>query len=289
MVKKKVRKVKRKRRGVVRRVKRVRGVKKSPEQVKRDLEFFEKGVGRLKELERELKRLDTRGFYNEERVIRLKLKNVSDIPGIEKGIKILRLKINNKYKPKIRKKRSAVVEQLKKLNKKVEVMNKKPRISSSVSGAVDSEFTNFLGDVKGKLSKQSKKKEIEMRSVLRVKLKQKNTEFKQRQKELEKDFEDKKRRLEESVRKRRQSLNKKSRQKVKEEIKDKISSLKKQFKVKKKRIKVDKKSKTKKIKKVIKKIGKKNLSFKEKLAVKKEVMQIENKINKKLNKLSLRV
>ena len=94
MVKKKVRKVKRKRRGVVRRVKRVRGVKKSPEQVKRDLEFFEKGVGRLKELERELKRLDTRGFYNEERVIRLKLKNVSDIPGIEKGIKILRLKIN---------------------------------------------------------------------------------------------------------------------------------------------------------------------------------------------------
>ncbi len=280
---------KKKRRGVGRRMKRVRGVKKSPEQVKRDLEFFEKGVQRLKELERELKRLDTRGFYREEQAIRLKLRNVSDIPVIEKQIKILRLKINNKYKPKTRKKRSPVVEQLKKLNKKVEVMNKKPRISSSVSGTVDSEFTNFLGDVKGKLSKQSKQKEIEMRRILRLKLRQKNKELNQRQRELEKDFNKKKERLEESVKKRRKSLNKKSRQKVKKEVKNKIISLKKQFKTNKKSIKTYKKSGSKKIKNVIKKIGKKRLSFKGKLAVKKEVMQIENKINKKLNRLKIKI
>ena len=77
-------------------VKKQKRVKKSPVQIKKDLELFEKGIVRLKELERELNNLDTRGFNREEQSIRSKLKNVSDIILIEKEIKSLRNKINNK-------------------------------------------------------------------------------------------------------------------------------------------------------------------------------------------------
>ncbi len=87
-------------------------VKKSPEQVKKDLILFEKGIGRLRELKKELSRLDTRGFSREERTIRLKLKNVSDIPLIEKGIKILRLKIDKKYRPKHRRTKKTPYKQI---------------------------------------------------------------------------------------------------------------------------------------------------------------------------------
>ena len=77
-----------------------KGVKKSPAQVRRDLNIFEKGIVRLKELEGELKALDTRGFSGDEQRIRAKLKNVSDVPAIEREIKALRFKINNKHKPR---------------------------------------------------------------------------------------------------------------------------------------------------------------------------------------------
>lgn len=71
---------------------------------KTDFETFKFGVERLKELEKELNSLDTRGFAKEDKDIRVKLKKVSEIPVIEKKLKDLRLKINNKFKPKIRKK-----------------------------------------------------------------------------------------------------------------------------------------------------------------------------------------
>ena len=72
-----------------------------------DFETFGIGVRRLRELKKELDSLDTRGFSKEEQTIRNKLKNVSEIPTIEKGIRVLKLKIDKKYKPK-RRKKSAV-------------------------------------------------------------------------------------------------------------------------------------------------------------------------------------
>ena len=70
---------------------------------RRDFETFQFGVERLKELKKELDSLDTRGFTKDENEIRDKLKNVSEIPNIEKKLKILRLKISKKYVPKKRK------------------------------------------------------------------------------------------------------------------------------------------------------------------------------------------
>ena len=93
-------------------------VVKSHVQVKKDFEIFAKGVERLKELELELERLDTRGFAKEEVVIRSRLKNVSDIPFIEKKVADLRLKINNKYRPK-RKKKSKVSKDIEGLKQQI--------------------------------------------------------------------------------------------------------------------------------------------------------------------------
>jgi len=267
----------------VKRHKPVRGVKKSYEQVKKDLKLFETGVSRLKQLERELNRLDTRGFYVEEKTIRRKLKNVSDIPVIEKRIKTLRLKINKKYKPKIRKKRSAVVEQLKQLNKKVEVMSKKPRVDSKVGDAVNSEFGEFLNDVKGKLSNEARRKQREMKKALKIKLVEKNIVFKYKQKELEREFRKNKVKLEKEISEKKKKLD----ERAKVRVKNKIKSLKKKFKVKKKKIKVEKKKKVKKSKAVIKKIGKQILSYSEKQDIEVEVRAIENRINKKLDRVKV--
>ena len=54
---------------------------------KKDFEAFKFGVSRLKELENELKSIDTRGFSKETIEIRSKLKNVSEIPNIERLLK----------------------------------------------------------------------------------------------------------------------------------------------------------------------------------------------------------
>ena len=76
-----------------------------------DFETFKFGVERLKELEKELDSLDTRGFAGEEQEIKTKLKKVSEIPSIERQLKSLKLKINKKYKPKKIKKSQTKEEQ----------------------------------------------------------------------------------------------------------------------------------------------------------------------------------
>ncbi len=78
---------------------------------KTDFETFKFGVERLKELEKELKSLDTRGFSIDEQDIKERLKKVSEIPNIERKLKALKLKINKKYKPK---KRKSPVKEIKK-------------------------------------------------------------------------------------------------------------------------------------------------------------------------------
>src|SRR3989338_3545234 len=67
---------------------------------KTDFETFKFGVERLKELEKELNSLDTRGFAKEEQDIKTKLKKVSEISYIERQLKFLKLKIDKKYKPR---------------------------------------------------------------------------------------------------------------------------------------------------------------------------------------------
>jgi hypothetical protein len=69
-------------------------------QLRRDFEFFARGVQRLEELRVDLNKLNTRGFEVETESIRSKLKNVSYIPDIEKELEILKSKINGSYKEK---------------------------------------------------------------------------------------------------------------------------------------------------------------------------------------------
>jgi len=71
---------------------------------RKDFETFQIGVERLKELKKELDSMNTRGFGREEKVIRSKLKNVSEIPNIEVQLKALKLKVRKKYRPRKRKK-----------------------------------------------------------------------------------------------------------------------------------------------------------------------------------------
>ena len=76
---------------------------------RKDFETFKFGVQRLNELKKELKSLDTRGFFKEEQDIIKRLENVSEIPVIERKLLNLKLKINNRENPKSIKKRPNLV------------------------------------------------------------------------------------------------------------------------------------------------------------------------------------
>jgi predicted nucleotidyltransferase len=76
-----------------------------PSITKKNFETFEFGVIRLKEIKKELDSLDTKKFEKEENEIREKLKNVSEIPAIEKLFKKLKLKIKHKPIKKVSKKK----------------------------------------------------------------------------------------------------------------------------------------------------------------------------------------
>ena len=231
---------------------------KSSAQIKKGLVIFEKGVERLKELELELNNLDTRGFAYDEQKIRTKLKNVSDIPAIEKEIKALGLKINNKYKPKKKKDRSKVIKRLDKLDdklddlkknsrkkaapkisKQLEVLNKKlasmekssqkrrGNIDSGVGVLIDSDFNAFLTDVKTRLSDRVRGKEAEVESILKSDLQKRELEFKKKHDDLIREFNIKKRNLNDAFEKKyavqvRSSLKKEVAQKFNSELKKRL-------------------------------------------------------------------
>jgi len=79
---------------------------KNTSQIRRDFEVFAQGIERLKELRNELDSLDTTGFSKEEQSIRSKLKNVSDIPIIERELRVLSEKIKKGYRKEPRRKGS---------------------------------------------------------------------------------------------------------------------------------------------------------------------------------------
>jgi len=193
-----------------------RGIK-SPAQIKRDLDLFSKGVDRLKELERELRRLDTRGFAKEEQEIRSVLKNVSDIPLIEKKLKNLKQKINNKYKPKRKRVSSSKIVKkevkeisdripridsgLKKLNKRVEEMFKKRgRIDSDIDLLIDKDFAEFIDDIKSKVSENIRQKSRSEVSFLKKHLKNREKKLNEKYYSFVRGLKQKKRKLEREVR-----------------------------------------------------------------------------------------
>ncbi len=182
--------------------KRQRSVKKSPAQVKRDLEIFEKGIVRLKELEGDLKALDTRGFYAEEKNIRSRLKNVSDIPLIEREIKSLRFKINNKHKRRVVKKSPykkigkdleevkgelpGIKRSIKLLNESLDKVPKKrtSKIDLGVGSLVENDFDVFLGDIKSTLSERIRGREREIKNILDADLRKRDDKFNKKHRAL---------------------------------------------------------------------------------------------------------
>lgn len=65
------------------------------ERIEKNFEIFSRGIERLQELEKELDSLDKNGFETEINEIKAKLKDVTEIPDIESGIKELKAKIEN--------------------------------------------------------------------------------------------------------------------------------------------------------------------------------------------------
>ena len=169
---------------------------------KKDFETFKFGVERLKELKKELDSLDTRGFSREEQRIRAKLKNVSEIPTTEEEIKSLKLKIHRKYLPKkTRKRKDKLV------------------IDTGVGVLVSTNFNDFLNEIKTALSERVKRKEKEMDNVLKVDLKRREENFKNKHLNLTREFNEKGRRLEQK----RRELEKKYTIKVKKTLQKKVS------------------------------------------------------------------
>jgi hypothetical protein len=129
--------------------------------LKKDFEVFSKGVQRLEELRSELESLNARGHDSEVLSIRSKLKNVSDIPVIERELKTLRRKISGKYKPKKRKNNvDAKIKNLKKeLDKKTAACKKQPRYGMAVH-KLESEVDSLKRELGRHNAEEKRKKEI---------------------------------------------------------------------------------------------------------------------------------
>ncbi len=188
-----------------------------------DFETFKFGVQRLKELEKELNRLDTRGFSAEERAIRSKLKNVSMIPQIEKELRELKLKINRKFKPKrrsmptremIKKEHQEIAQDIERIKGKFpeikkelidikQAVRKNKRrtgaVDSGIEELVDVDFNVFLKDLKVKLSQRVKEKEGEIDDKMKLDLAKRDQKFKERYDNLISEFNERKRKLEKEL------------------------------------------------------------------------------------------
>ena len=230
------------------RAKRVRSIQKSPEQVKKDLEIFATGVKRLQELERELDSLDTKGFYREEQEIRNRLKNVSDIPFIERKFSELKQKIKGRYKPKrrgsayrrIHKELSEIKEgtpkierQLRNINEKIEEISEKKRceVDPEIGELVSSDFNDFLREIKSQLSERVKKKEKDINEKLRRHLRDEESIYRGKNASLIREFKERKEHLEKKLKQKynikvQSQLHKEVEEKFNRELEKKVNELK---------------------------------------------------------------
>jgi len=210
---------------------------------RKDFEAFKFGVERLKELKGELDSLDTRGFGSEEQAIRLKLKKVSEIPNIEKELRILKLKINKKYHPKRRKslvkenlerikdKIPELKKEIRKLGEKVEESAKKKKVitDAGVGILVDVNFNSFLSDIKRSLSDRIKTKEKEVDDILKTDLQKREEKFREKYVNLIRDFNERKRKAEQQLNERyaikvKTTLQKEVSEKFNQKLKQKLGS-----------------------------------------------------------------
>ncbi|MFH1711550.1 MAG: hypothetical protein ABH840_04520 [Nanoarchaeota archaeon] len=196
--------------------------------LRRDFEVFSQGIKRLEELRAELDGLNTRGFEAEASAIRSKMKNVSEIPFIERDLKRLKLKISGRYKPKPRKnlveKKIKDVEkeidrklyscrtnikyakEVPKLKKQLEALKvdldkrKKQerrkreilkRIDPSVDLLANESFDLSLSEIKAELSERIRNREAEIHRELEDDLKMREMEFKKRYDSLDKSYKEK--------------------------------------------------------------------------------------------------
>lgn len=147
----------------------------SPETMtKRDFENLEKGIERLKEFERELDSLDTSRFSVEAASIRAKLKDVSQLPMIDKEMRLLKLKLKEK-------------------ERKIE--RKETNIDYDVDVLVDTDFNDFLSGLKTAVSQKVRKREQEIEERLNHDLLNREKKYRQKHLELLQEFEAKRNKL----------------------------------------------------------------------------------------------
>jgi len=161
-----------------------RAVKKTPKETptsisRKDFETFGFGVQRLKEIERELNSMNTSKFPDETASIKSKLKDVSQIPILEREMKILRKKISGQYRPKAR---------IKKFN-----------VDADIASLVDVDFNSFLGAIKYALSQRVKAREEELDKMLNDDLRNREEKYRQRQVALITEFNKKRRQIQQEL------------------------------------------------------------------------------------------
>lgn len=193
--------------------------------LRKDFEIFSKGIKRLEELRSELDSMNTRGFEAEANSIRSRLKNVSEIPNIERDLKKLKAKISGKYKPKQRKNHiegkikeleaqldrktkvcrsdsrvlaeipriKAQLSELKKeLNNQKDEERRKEELLKRIDPAVDlisnDVFDKSLNEIKLELSDRIKNREAEIQKSLDEDLKIREENFKVKYLDLEKAY-----------------------------------------------------------------------------------------------------
>ncbi|MGC9310043.1 MAG: hypothetical protein ACP5D2_05105, partial [Candidatus Nanoarchaeia archaeon] len=201
-----------------------KGASKKPDkELREDFEAFKKGVERLEELKQELNSLDTKGHEQEVAAIKSKMKNVSEIPSIERDIKRLRQKIAGRYKPKQRdnvdkkiralekkldkkitsQKNTKYKNQVSRLQKEIDSLERElnklkreqarkkellKRVDPSVDLLANEAFDMSLNEIKVELSEKLKAREKQLQKQLQEDLKLREEAFQKKYKDVEEKY-----------------------------------------------------------------------------------------------------
>ena len=128
------------------------------DKLERDFELFGKGINRLENLKKELNSLNTKGFEKDKHKIESELKNVTDIPKIEKQMNTLKKKISGTHSPK-----------KKTIRKIIKKKTSKPKINldQDVAKLVKVQMDTIALDIKKSLSERVRLKETRLQEKIK--------------------------------------------------------------------------------------------------------------------------
>lgn len=200
-------------------------VKQSRQEIQQEFEAFSARIARLEALRHELDSLDTTSFEKEAKAIRVRLKDITALPFLERSLHALKAKIATRSAPvplavsavpalqrRIRTLEHAIAEKrtlskndahalkeiplleraLSLVQKKLasHLQNKNVKVDSGVGVLVDTTFDEFVHHLKSELTERLREREVSMDAQMRADLSARESLFSQRYQALVQELHD---------------------------------------------------------------------------------------------------